>query len=159
MEPNPNDEHWLRPKVIECPRCGVRLFRVEISPFYDCYFLWCDQCPRRVEVSFYDEPMKQIQAEVAKQDKESRYEPLMRAIENRLQSCVCGGHFRHDSPRRCFSCNFEVIVGDTAMDLSPCTGWEDHPERDPTAEEEERYNRFQREFVRKDSLWLHDLSK
>jgi hypothetical protein len=34
--------------------CHEQLYRVDHSPFYDCYFLYCDHCPMLADISFYD---------------------------------------------------------------------------------------------------------
>lgn len=99
-----NDEtNWLHGEHIACPSCHQQLYRVDHSPFYDVHFLYCDRCPIRVEVSFYDPVYTQVmQIEC--------YEVLMQTLEAHLKPCGCGGTFRHDAPRRCFTCHTPVIV-------------------------------------------------
>jgi hypothetical protein len=141
---------WLRPEAFDCPKCGVRLFRVDHSPFCDDYRLYCDGCPRAIEVSFYDPVL--AAAQKGQPDGNAR-ERLMNAIEPLLRPCVCGGRYRDRAARRCFRCNSAVIVEEAAgIDLLPYVGCEDQ-NRDPTDDEIERHEAFEREYVRTTELW------
>jgi hypothetical protein len=149
-----DEEGWLRPRVIACPQCATRLFRVDHSPFDDAYLLYCDRCPRAAEVSFYDPGMDRVRRELTRENiPDPGYEALMRGIEARLLPCSCGGRFRHDASRRCFHCGAEVVTGEPGVDLSPYTGCEDQQDRDPTDEEQAVYDRFVAEFIRKEGHW------
>lgn len=149
-----NDEaNWLHGERIECLSCHQPLYRVDHSPFYDEYFLYCDRCPIRVEVSYYDAVLKQV-TQTLSPDQSDAYIALMRAIEARLKPCVCGGTFRYDAPRRCFTCHTPVILDDPAnIDLFP---WIDYPLPDTpkhTAEELEEEERWMAQFIRAEDKW------
>ena len=45
-----DDDNWLEAEVIACPSCGLRLYSVLHSPMFDDFRLYCDRCPRAVEV-------------------------------------------------------------------------------------------------------------
>jgi hypothetical protein len=109
------EANWLYGEHFECPNCHQQLYRVDHSPFYDEYFLYCDSCPMRVEVSYYDPVYKHIDKHIRQtisKDESDMYTALMQAIEARLKPCACGGSFRHDSPRRCIICHTPVIIDD-----------------------------------------------
>src|SRR5215212_7463474 len=116
---NANDANLLHAQVIECPRCRTALYQVDHSPFYDEYFLYCDQCANHVEVSYYDPVMQAIDAEVKTQHGALDHAALMSEIEQRLRPCTCGGHFRSNAARRCYHCRTEIIIGASGVDLWP----------------------------------------
>lgn len=142
------EDNWLEAEVVACPGCGERLFAVLHSPFCDDYRLYCDRCPRAVEVSFYD-PV--CMAAVDALPVARTWESTMAAIEPLLRPCRCGGRFRGDAPRYCFLCGAEVPAA-ARKDLSP------HYEgvelgREPTEAEQSAYDRFEAEFVGRENLW------
>ena len=55
------EDDWLNGRPIVCTSCGYQLYRVDHSPFDDGWLLYCDCCPRRVDVSFYDPVVRQIE--------------------------------------------------------------------------------------------------
>ncbi len=142
------DDNWLVAEVVCCPGCGVRLFAVLHSPFCDDYRLYCDGCPKAVEVSFYDPVCVRA---VDRLPAERTWEETMSAIEPLLRPCMCGGRFRGAAPRRCFRCG-DGVPAASRKDLSPYTGCEDTG-RDPTPEEQAAYDRFEAEFIRRERLW------
>ena len=105
------EENWLRGERTECAVCHQALYRVDHSPFYDEYFLYCTQCPIHAEVSLYDPVYQQVSQSLVTGHNAMA---LMRAVEARLNPCACGGTFRHDAPRRCLTCHAPVIVDDPA---------------------------------------------
>ena len=145
MEP---EDNWLEAEVVVCPGCGERLFAVMHSPMCDDYRLYCERCPRAIEISFYD-PM--LRAEVDRLAGEKTWERVMGAIEPLLQPCQCGGCFLGLAPRHCFTCGVEVPAA-AGKDLSPYIGSEDGT-RDPTEEEQAAFDRFEREFLGRERLW------
>ena len=44
------DDNWLDAEVVACPGCGERLFAVVHLPMCDDHRLYCDRCPRAIEV-------------------------------------------------------------------------------------------------------------
>ncbi len=142
------DDNWLQAEVITCPQCGERLFAVAHSPFCDDYRLYCDRCPRAVEVSFYD-PV-QLEA-VSALPKGPTWEQTIAAIEPLLRPCQCGGQFRGKAPRHCFRCGATVPAAADKDLLPHYVGTE--PDGDPTAEEQEQFDRFEADFVQRKDLW------
>jgi ribosomal protein S27AE len=145
-----DDDDWLHPRVLDCPACGLRLFRVDHSPMIDDYRLYCDRCPRAIEISLYDDTLSATERRLpAGHDRRQ----LMAAVEPRLRPCRCGGRYRDAAPRRCFRCNAEVVADDPAgVDLSPYIGPEDQG-REPTDAEQRQFDLHEREFVRTEGLW------
>src|SRR5579884_2738134 len=97
------EEDWLHGERFQCFHCHQRLYRVDHSPFYDEYFLYCNRCPMRVEVSYYDPVFERVYKQVRQTYRTGEaelYVALMRAIEPHLKSCLCGGIFCHNAPRR-----------------------------------------------------------
>lgn len=147
------DDNWLDAAVIECPACGMQLFRAIHSPFCDDDRLYCDRCPRAIEISYYDSNYGRILADLGPA---YTREQIMAAVEPLLKSCVCGGRFRDKSPRRCFACG--AIVPDAARhDLSPYIGCEDS-DRDATAEEQAKYQKFETAFIGRGDVWAQACS-
>jgi hypothetical protein len=103
------DDDWLHGAKVICPSCGQALWRVDHSPFYDEDFLYCDQCPMHVEVSFYDPVYDALARDFPRGNVAS-----LRAVEARLKPCTCGGTFRYDAARRCLTCHAPVIVENPA---------------------------------------------
>jgi hypothetical protein len=156
------EENWLHGEQIECPSCHQLLYRVDHSPFYDEHFLYCDRCPIRVEVSYYDPVYTHVYKDVRQthtQPQEDEYRVLMRAVEARLKPCRCGGRFLHDASRRCLTCSTPVITENTSgIDLFR---WHDTLLPDSTGltdealqEEEERWRS---QFLRTEDIWRDDL--
>ena len=145
------DDNWLEAEVVACPGCGEQLFAVLHSPMCDDHRLYCDRCPRAVEVSYYDPVLRR---EVDQLPAEHSWEQVMAAIEPLLRPCRCGGRFRGLAPRHCFRCGAEVPAA-AGKDLSPYTGCED-ADRDPTPEEQAAFDRFEAEYIRRKRLWVDD---
>jgi hypothetical protein len=140
--------NWLEAKVITCPLCGIQLWCVIHSPFYNEHRMYCDRCPRAVEVSYYDPTYKRITNRLPAP---RTWEQVMAAIEPLLRDCSCGGRFRADAPRHCFSCG-AVVPAAADKDLWPYTGCED-AERDPSPEEQAEFDRFEAAFVVREGIW------
>src|SRR5438445_8608145 len=141
------DDNWLDAAVIACPACGVRLFRVIHSPFCDDHLLYCDQCPRAIEISYYDANYDRILNTLGQGHTR---EQIMAAMEPLLKPCVCGGRFRDTAPRHGFACG--AIVPEAAVhDLFPYTGCEES-DRGPTAQEEAQYHKFEATFIGRENL-------
>ena len=105
-----DDDHWLASYTVHCEKCRAELLMLEHSPFENGYYLYCDTCPRRVDVSVYDSVFQGIEAQVkarhSPEEMDSRYlELLMPEIEARLRPCACAGHFRHHTALRCLHCS------------------------------------------------------
>jgi hypothetical protein len=136
------DGNWLNGRVISCPRCGEAFLRIDHSPFYDCYYLYCDQCPRRVDVSTYD-ALVLAAVDAHRASGSLSYENVIAEIEPRLTGCECGGAFRDDSPRRCHLCG--SALGDE-------DGWSGIDVW-PHDASEEQIAAFCEEFIREDDIW------
>lgn len=139
----PVDENWLHEEWIDCPSCRQSLFRIDTSPFDDTYHFYCDRCPVRMEVSFYDPKLDQLKRALPySQESEERYPVLVKMMEKHLKPCACGGMFRYDAPRRCFFCYAPVIIDEPAyVDLYPN---EDGFSQDPASQE--RFEKWQVQF-------------
>jgi hypothetical protein len=142
------EDNWLDAAVIACPKCGTRLFRVIHSPFCDDYQLYCDRCPRAIEVSYYDPNYNKV---INQFGQGRTREQIMAAMEPLLKACKCGGRFRDTSPRHCFECG-AVVPEAATHDLTPYLGCEDL-DRDPTAAEQAAYEKFAATFIARSDLW------
>jgi hypothetical protein len=142
-----DDENWLHAEHIACPHCGEDLYRIDHSPLYDDSLLYCDQCANRVEVSLSDPVVTALAAERPAPD------ALLRAVEERLAPCACGGRFRDDAARRCHACLAPVIAGAPAVDLWP--GFVDlgGEEEEPAEEVAARINAFDAAHIRRHAIW------
>ncbi len=79
----------------------------------------------------------------------------MRRIEQELRPCSCGGQFKHDAPRRCYSCFAEVIKNDSGVDLYPAIYALDVDERDPTAAEQAFVDAYEAKHIRRHDIWKY----
>jgi hypothetical protein len=143
-----DDDNWLEAEVVTCPGCGAQLFCGIHSPFCDDHRLYCDHCPRAREISYYDPELRGVTDRLSAQ---RTWEQLMAAVEPLLRACSCGGRFRADAPRHCFSCG-AVVLAAAGKDLSPYTGCED-AKRAPTPEEQAGFDRFEAVFVQRMDIW------
>lgn len=143
-----DDDNWLNAKVVQCPNCKTSLFQVDHSPMLDNWRLYCDGCPKSVEVSFYDKVVETIRL---KFPAASHLNEFFEEIQNQLKDCVCGGRYRFNAVRRCFECGSSV-VDDPNVDLYVLTGCE-LDDRDPTAEEEAIYLDWEKRFVVEKGVW------
>lgn len=147
-QPDELDDNWLNGEEVICPVCREHLYRVDHSPLLDCYFLYCDGCPMRVDVSYYDSTF--IAIEDALRDRYGTHSTLMDALEARLRPCDCGGQFRDAAPRRCHRCSaiLTAISAPSGVDVWPAW-WTD--ETDTGALEVE----FTARYFREEDLWKH----
>lgn len=81
------------------------------------------------------------------------YKALMKAIEEKLRTCDCSGHYKHDSPRWCHYCLKEVIINESGIDLWPVFFDINVDERDPTEEEQKMVDEFYTKHVRTENIW------
>jgi hypothetical protein len=146
-----NDENWLNAEWIECPACRQPLFRIDRSPLDNSTHFYCDRCPVRIEVIPYGTEYEQIEQSFVpsrgddEQEDDAYGTAFMRAIEARLKPCTCGGTFRYDAARHCFSCFAPVVTDDPFdVDLYPN---EDGFENELDPERQERWNRWQAQFL------------
>ena len=146
------EDNWLRAEIVACPNCQQELYRLDHPPLRDDYTLYCDQCANSVEVGFYDLVYSAIYKEVSVRGR-GDYRELMHAIEQKLKPCSCGGHFRHDAPRRCYNCLAEVIRDVSGVDLYPAIYALDVDERDPTAAEIAFVNEYEAGHIRREGIW------
>jgi hypothetical protein len=156
MISTPSGDNWLDARSFACPHCQEALYSVIRSPLFDEWQLYCERCPRRVEISFYDSVARRIG------DALSAY-PLpageravthLREMERWLKPCVCGGRFRHDAPRRCHVCHNVVLDSASDTDLWPAVYGVDAEERDLTEGERAYAAQFEAAHVRRHDIWL-----
>lgn len=139
-----DDDNWLAAEVLACPGCGARLFAVLHSPFCDDHRLYCDRCPRAVEVSYYDATYSRVVDHSA-----SSWDRIMAVIEPLLRPCDCGGPFRGRAARRCPACGV-VVPAAADKDLSPYLGDDDD---DPGEENLAAFEAFEAAFIRRAAVW------
>ncbi|WP_431922116.1 hypothetical protein [Micromonospora wenchangensis] len=146
--PDGLDDNWLNGEEIVCPQCHERLYRLDHSPLLDCYYLYCDGCPRRVDVSYYDSTCTAIVDALPGRD--GTRSTLMNALEARLRRCDCGGRFRDSAPRRCHRCSAVLTaIGDPCgVDVWPAW-WADETDTDSLEEA------FTARYFRTEDLWRH----
>jgi hypothetical protein len=140
----------LHAQHMSCPHCGADLYRVDHAPQYEDVLLYCTACARRAEVAF-DDPG--YLAAVADAGAEADPAGVIRAVEERLRPCACGGQFRADAPRRCAQCDAVVIAGEPGVDLWPGYCDFDIEQRMPPPEDVERINAFDASHIRRTDLW------
>jgi hypothetical protein len=139
-----SDDEWLNPGFVACPSCGIRLFRVDHSPFYDEWWLYCTRCPRHAEVSYYAPIVAKLRRDGAI---ESRIEALLRP-------CTCGGTFSFAASRRCPSCSSVVLAAESGADIFPeVFGAPAGPDGEPSEQQTAEAEAFERNFVRREDLW------
>ena len=149
-----SEENWLHGERIACSSCHQWLYRVDHSPFLDDYALYCTRCPIRVEVSYYDPVVRQVEQQVRQASGARQGEwfvTFMRALEERLKPCRCGGSFRRDAPRRCFTCHAPVI-SDITMSIDLYPGWMDYAS-EPDASSEVQAEQWETQFIRTKDIW------
>lgn len=143
------DDNWLKGQTFNCSNCMNDLFRIIHSPFYDCDFCYCDSCPKRVEISFYDKVRNRILDKFGDNVREQYLN--IQEVEKELKSCDCGGNFKFDAPRRCIYCA-SVVIDEGGIDLFPSYP-EIEKEKELTKGEIEKFEKFEEEFVRAENIW------
>lgn len=131
---------WLDPQFIECSQCHCKLGWTLLSPFLYCHTFFCTNCPRKVEIDYYDPKEQVLREEMGlhneitdQQEEEAKWQKLLRAIEDRLRSCPCGGRFKKDATRRCLHCGSPIKDSSPDRDVSF---------KDATISSEEYFSRF-----------------
>ena len=131
-----SDDDWLFQRDFNCPSCNAALCEAEHSPFEDGYYLYCTDCPKRVDLSVYDArytPMEnQFHAENPNlSEEDDQYlDEFLQHVARFLEKCDCGGVFVHDAPRRCIECGLAF----PEIDRSHNVWFADFGESDPTDE-------------------------
>lgn len=143
-----DDTNWLCLSRITCSGCQRIWHRVDRSPMADDWRFYCDQCGNSVEVSYYDPRVLQEMSSV-----DRSYLDHHRAIEADLRSCECGGHYRHDSPRRCTDCLVVLVADEAGVDLYPFIFDFEALDRDPTPQEQAQYDKFEKAHIRNEDIW------
>lgn len=131
------EDTWLNSHLMSCPNCKEELQICDHSPFESSYVLYCDSCPKRVDVSVYEKPINNQTFDDIK-----IYEEKMLFIEQRLQPCDCGGHFRLTAKRRCLHCE-EPLDLNEAQNIWLKGYWDDFE----TDEEEELMELKMQKFI------------
>ena len=153
MPRGPGDEdNWLHAETIVCLNCFEALYRVDHSPFYYSVNFYCERCSNRAEVSANDPVVHELRAELGARNALTN-EALTRAIESRLRTCDCGGHYSGAAPRRWYKCNAMVLQDAADVDLWPA-GFAPKPEdHEPTEAESQIATMFLETHVRITGLW------
>ena len=144
-----DDDHWLASYSVHCETCQAELLMLEHSPFENGYYLYCDTCPKRVDVSVYDSIFQQIERQVRAAHSPNEIEEhylarVMPAVEARLRPCSCGGHFRHGARPRCLHCG--TPVADAREDFN--VWFPDHRDADIA-----RYETLIQQLILSEDLW------
>jgi|SRR5579864_2162052 len=115
--------NWLDSKEIECAQCGQKLHWLRHSPMYNEIFLYCTQCPMRVDISLYDSRTikleKMVESKMCERKTEQFVKLYIDLIERSLTPCDCGGTFTHDAPRRCLRCFGVLAQSEAGRDVFP----------------------------------------
>ena len=133
-----DESNWLDAQIIECAQCGQKLHWILHSGFYDEDFLYCSQCPKRVEASRYDGNALKIRKQLPEPSKDRlrewirSYFPL---IEENLAPCDYGGKFSYWAARRCLRCAAILPQSEPNRDVWPPEGADENfdPDRDATS--------------------------
>ena len=128
----------LDPQIIQCPQCGQKLYWLLHSGFYDEDFLYCSLCPKRVQVSRYDERAARIRKLLPEPTKDTLKDWVQKyfsLIEENLAPCDCGGRFSYWARRRCLRCATLLPQSEPNRDVWPPQGADENfnPERDPSS--------------------------
>ena len=144
-----DDGHWLAHYTVHCEKCQAELLMLEHSPFENGYYLYCDTCPKRVDVSVYDSTFQDIEKQVSAvnraEDMESNYLGLvMPAVEARLRPCACTGHFKRSAQPRCLHCGTRIANAQEGFNV-----W--FP--DPKDEDIPKYEALLETLILSEDLW------
>jgi len=152
------DDNWLDGRAIVCQSCQLPLWRVVRSPFYDSWLFYCERCPKRAEVSYYDNAVTAIQHALATggDSVPLQSERMYREIERRLAPCDCGGRFRLSAGRRCHGCHAVALAAPAADELDLWPHWPGSDFSDPTPEQEKEWREFELVYIRSDGLWRRE---
>ena len=147
-----DDDHWLASYSVHCEKCQATLLMLEHSPFENGYYLYCDTCPRRVDVSVYDSAFQEIEQQVSDthtaQEMDSNYLGLvMPAVEARLRPCACTGHFKFGITPRCLYCATPVANAREGFNVWPA----DHDDAD--TEQTQRDEALLQQLILNEDLW------
>lgn len=116
-----NDDNWLEEKRVACSSCGEQLFLLETSPFNNGYYFYCSKCPKRVDISIYDnrysEVEKQYKKKLTGKDDHESFFTFLNELARNLLPCPCGGGFSHDNTRRCLFCGNPIPECPDHMDV------------------------------------------
>ena len=118
-----DESNWLDSKTIECGACGQKLHWLRHSPMYDETFFYCTKCPRRVEVSHYDDTALKLrkiaQSETSEKNTKEFARRFLTLVEQHLALCDCGGRFEYAALRRCLKCHSPLAQSEPGRDVWP----------------------------------------
>lgn len=144
-----DESNWLDSKVIECGACGQKLHWLWHSPMYDDTFFYCTQCPKRVEVSYYDDTALRLrkiaQGETSESNPKEFTKQYFALIERHLAPCDCGGRFEYAAVRRCLKCSSPLAQSEPGRDVWP-------PETDSESFDAELESQV-RSLVKTKNIW------
>lgn len=109
-----------------CPYCR-KMSQIQnyALGFLDALELRCDNCPTTLWVGLYDPKMTKFYEEFGIDY--SRQDDRMKAIEEALKPCDCGGSFHHLSAYRCNLCHHEMTLEEIIRQI----GWRGAPNGKP----------------------------
>lgn len=90
----------MKRDVGQCERCGVRFaYQIIHNGFNDTAYAYCDRCGMTAFVGGWHDSRRPKEAPLR------IHEPILPETEPYLESCVCGGRFRHEASPRCPRCH------------------------------------------------------
>ncbi len=101
------DDNWLNKKYINCPSCNETLLVCDHSPFEHSYRLYCNTCPKRVDIGLYEPVYDEIESV-----DDLSYDNLLLEFEKRLEKCSCGGQFKLNAARKCLHCHTPLSLNE-----------------------------------------------
>jgi len=130
------DDNWLNKKYIKCPSCNEELQICDHSPYEHSYRMYCNLCPKRVDIGVYNSIFEKV-----KNHKTLSYEELLTEFENRLQKCECGGSYKLDSKRRCLHCESPLDLNEE-QNVWLAAYWKEFDNDEEEDKIEEKMNKF-----------------
>lgn len=146
-----SENNWLEAEVFDCSNCRNKLFKVGHSPLADEDIFYCNSCPKRVDVGFYDKKRTELAKQIEIGTKEN-WQKLIKIIESQLKPCDCGGNYQFKSLRRCCYCSEIIKEINFSFELYPSYFY-CKEDKEPTEEETEKVGRFMAEFIRTKNIW------
>ncbi len=152
ISPSSDPSNWLDSKIIECDNCHQKLYWLWHSPMYDEFFIYCTNCPKWVEASFYDKVVSTCwnDAQEGGALNKTKYFQL---IEDALSSCECGGQFKFDATRHCLHCGAPLTQSEPGRDLAFPEASDETLDDNPAAIH--ALGRRMEQFIRKANIWKH----
>jgi hypothetical protein len=127
------DDDWLNAKAITCPGCEAQLEIMDQSPFDPDRYLYCLECPNRIDIDRYDAHWKLAEEAIGGKDGNKSGNKSGNMIlhllgiqfETMVAPCPCGGKFRYAAPRRCLYCACVIVAAEPHQHVWPMDSGDD----------------------------------